>query len=332
LAAIDGAPKIWIPENVINRRNIHHIKKVRLGGILPHFQRALATTLFEHQERFPEIHEILNHGIVFPIIFQLDDFRGCLEHGYNWTTKSGETVVDTLPIMSFARQENCSYAFPIPSYKHFEYIELGHKSWENKFIEWESRYGNLTQKIPKAIWRGQCSSGGSHHRHIFITKSNFLNNQRFIDARPYNDEACPWNLKGEKYLAKRMATEDSMLYRAVLDIDGNSWSERFSRLLCYNSVVIKVGVFPDHDEYFMPSLIPGKHYVSADLRNFTQVAKLTVSNKSLSAMQTIVQNANTWCKTFMVSQHSFDFRQKFWLLTILSDVRRSPTRFLNSVK
>lgn len=93
-----------------------------------------------------------------------------------------------------------------------------------------------------------------------------------------------------------MSRTDSMLHRAVLDIDGNSWSERFPRLFCYNSMVVKVDAFLDHDEYFLPSLTPGKYYVAADLVNFTHVVKMYRRCKRL------FENANNWCRNFMVHE------------------------------
>jgi hypothetical protein len=42
---------------------------------------------------------------------------------------------------------------------------------------------------------------------------------------------------------KRMPFEEQMAYRAIIDINGNNWSSRFARLLCTNSVVIKVCVY-----------------------------------------------------------------------------------------
>ena len=41
-------------------------------------------------------------------------------------------------------------------------------------------------------------------------------------------------------LTDRMEFDDQMKYKAILDIDGNNWSARFPKLLCSNSVVIKV--------------------------------------------------------------------------------------------
>jgi hypothetical protein len=37
-----------------------------------------------------------------------------------------------------------------------------------------------------------------------------------------------------------MEFDEQMNYKAIMDIDGNSWTGRFSKLLCTNSVVIKV--------------------------------------------------------------------------------------------
>ena len=39
-----------------------------------------------------------------------------------------------------------------------------------------------------------------------------------------------------------MPFNDQMKFKAIIDIDGNTWSSRFPELLCTNSVVIKVCV------------------------------------------------------------------------------------------
>ncbi len=38
----------------------------------------------------------------------------------------------------------------------------------------------------------------------------------------------------------KMDQDDFMKYKAILDIDGNAWSARLGKLLCFYSVVIKV--------------------------------------------------------------------------------------------
>ena len=71
---------------------------------------------------------------------------------------------------------------------------------------------------------------------------------------------------------------DFMNYWAVLDLDGTAWSERFARLLCYNSVVIHIEVDNDLEEYFYfdgGELQPHVHYLPATLKNYTLVPSRT---------------------------------------------------------
>ncbi len=47
-------------------------------------------------------------------------------------------------------------------------------------------------------------------------------------------------LRNQTVLTDRIEFNDQMRFKAILDIDGNNWSARFPKLLCTNSVVIKV--------------------------------------------------------------------------------------------
>lgn len=47
-------------------------------------------------------------------------------------------------------------------------------------------------------------------------------------------------LSNQTIVAGHMPFDDQMKYRAIIDIDGNAWSSRFSKILCTNSVAIKV--------------------------------------------------------------------------------------------
>jgi len=44
-------------------------------------------------------------------------------------------------------------------------------------------------------------------------------------------------------IAEYMTFNELMQYRAIIDIDGNFWSSRFTKLLCTNSVIIKVCIY-----------------------------------------------------------------------------------------
>ena len=47
-------------------------------------------------------------------------------------------------------------------------------------------------------------------------------------------------LSNQTIATGHMPFDDQMKYRAIIDIDGNAWSSRFSKILCTNLVAIKV--------------------------------------------------------------------------------------------
>lgn len=90
-------------------------------------------------------------------------------------------------------------------------------------------------------------------------------------------------------------------YKAILDIDGNSWSSRFGLLLCYNSVILKVD--PEYVDYFhFKYLKPWIHYVpvNGDLSDLTKQARYVLDRNHSAVVQTIISNANAWCRQHMV--------------------------------
>lgn len=92
--------------------------------------------------------------------------------------------------------------------------------------------------------------------------------------------------------------DDFQGFRAVVDIDGNSWSERFPKLLCRNSVVIKVQ--PGQVDYFWPTLQAGVHYVATNLTMLVETVYDALSPKRDEDMMRIVANARNWCRRRMV--------------------------------
>jgi hypothetical protein len=104
--------------------------------------------------------------------------------------------------------------------------------------------------------------------------------------------------QGWLILGHFMPMEDFQNYRAVLDLDGNSWSERFPKLLCQNSVVIKVE--PEQIDYFWPTLQAGVHFVAANFSNLVSVVEYVIADAHQEEMQRIVANAHQWCRQHMV--------------------------------
>ncbi len=81
--------------------------------------------------------------------------------------------------------------------------------------------------------------------------------------------------------------------KAIIDIDGNNWSARFHTLLCGNSVIIKIQ--PDFIEEYYSELIPGWHYMPANLDNLTTVVEYVLDESNDREMHNVVRNANEWC-------------------------------------
>lgn len=92
--------------------------------------------------------------------------------------------------------------------------------------------------------------------------------------------------------------DDFQKYRVVIDIDGNSWSERFPRLLCRNSVVVKIQ--PEQVDYFWPTLQAGVHYVATNVSHLVEAVRSALSSEHEDDMKRMVANARKWCRRQMV--------------------------------
>ncbi|KAJ7584213.1 glycosyl transferase family 90-domain-containing protein [Mycena floridula] len=57
---------------------------------------------------------------------------------------------------------------------------------------------------------------------------------------------------------RKMLFSEAIVYRYVLDVDGNGWSGRFKRLMTSKAVVFKSTVYP---EWYMERIAPWLHYV-----------------------------------------------------------------------
>jgi hypothetical protein len=94
-------------------------------------------------------------------------------------------------------------------------------------------------------------------------------------------------------------------YKAILDVDGNSWSERFAKLLCMNSVVVKVE--PEFVDYFWHQIKPWVHYVpiKQDSSDLWEIAQYVVHHDE--EMHGIAKNARQWCQDNMKYERLIEF-------------------------
>jgi hypothetical protein len=148
----------------------------------------------------------------------------------------------------------CQSAIGIPSYEMW-FSFHSHKnssSWDATFAMYSEKYP-WNSKLKKAMWRGTTTY---EKRYMGVDLNETprgklvhlsLTNPGLIDAafvkliQQYEGQEDV--LANQTILAGRMQFDDQMKYKAIIDIDGNNWSSRFAKLLCANSVVIKVRTF-----------------------------------------------------------------------------------------
>ena len=132
-------------------------------------------------------------------------------------------------------------------------------TWHRTFKNHESKYP-WQSKIDRAIWRG--STTGTNLLFFDLPRAKLVKKSMsrpdIIDAG-FTSFVQGWEwqkLSNQTISANLIPFEDLMKYRAIIDIDGNAWSSRFTKLLCTNSVIIKVRANSDCAAlYFVITLI-----------------------------------------------------------------------------
>lgn len=218
------------------------------------------------------------------------------------------------PVLCYGITENCD-AFLMPSYTSW----MDARWTEQEYIErthcYDSRYP-FSEKIERAVWRG--STTGYTNPPLTPTSNAWLDLPRLkldLLGRAYPNELDTAIVRvvqfNEDHTAaisrllhhsspKQLHSEDYMRYRAIIDVDGNSWSSRFLGLLCTNSIVVKQR--SRYKEFFSDSIKPGYHYVEVEpdlsnlvhrIRNVLRMAKTEQGRLQLRKM---VDAANQFCR------------------------------------
>jgi hypothetical protein len=251
----------------------------------------------------------LAHGI--PFLAYYGDFTGCNRFNYNnasslaipSSSSTASSSVSSIPLFTTAAAVSCDYAIPFPNYQTIhDASTLSNQS----FALWKERYP-VASKIRKVVWRGSLTGNVLNDTH---------KSQRWTMLETYHNHSSGWFDVGATRLPKRhesqqldlssvggivtgMAMEDFQRYQVILDMDGNSWSSRFGKLLCYNSVVLKMK--PDHVDYFFYDLIPWVHYIPVnDMDDLLEKARFALDPRQASLVAEITVNANAWCQRRMV--------------------------------
>jgi hypothetical protein len=138
----------------------------------------------------------------------------------------------------------------IPGYEPWRLIRdlriSNRYSWGRRFMNIGRRYPWRT-KIEMAVWRGSTTG-------FWYPTFDDLPRAKLVKAGAIRSDifdvgftsfVMGWEEQMEELwnytrVANYISYDDLMKYRAIIDIDGNTWSSRFPKLLCTNSVIIKV--------------------------------------------------------------------------------------------
>jgi len=272
-----------------------------------------------HMELDPRLSELITQP--FPFVVDWSDFLFCERR------HKGSPFLAYLTFPKQMPGENCMLV-GMPTYA--QWLKYWHVTnatfWDQIFQEQHQKYP-WHRKINQAVWRGATTGEKVMYqdwRDLPRTKlvQYSLQHPDIIDAgfTRYNNrnEQEKEEIISAGLSKNFMEMADCQQYKAILDIDGNSWSSRFADLLCMNSVVIKVQ--PRWVDYFHPELKPWIHYIPVhkDLSDLAKVVNLVLSNNTQQQMKTIVQNANEWCKSKITgTQMTIDM---MWILISYVDM------------
>jgi Glycosyl transferase family 90 len=221
------------------------------------------------------------------------------------------TILTTpIPIFTLSAPLHCNYTFPVPTYETIIHTNVFEKQRKRRIISVSlvDRYINYHwwhQRNGRAVWRGS-PTGSINMEENVRWKLCLMSLQRpdLIDAKFVGTtQRWPQLINNTNLMGQRIDVRDMQHYRAIIDVDGNSWSGRFGMLLCLSTVVLKIQ--PSHVDYFYPELQPWLHYipVKADLSDLIEQIEFSTSTRNAKIVQRVIYNANQWCRNHMAMQH-----------------------------
>ncbi len=185
-AFVDSSSTFLVASQVYGRR--HNVRK-RFYILEPFLQQTLSLLLsskaLNHNYREPSffyLRQALHHGGL-PLIILADDFTGCLQDNYNYTTRTKSngkangtmahtsnvttiTTTTTIPFFTLSFSPSCPYAFAIPSYAVLQLLKPTSQDWNVEFEEMDQRYPWKNKKR-QAVWRGALSGLAKGQHSVF---------------------------------------------------------------------------------------------------------------------------------------------------------------------
>ncbi|KAL9184204.1 hypothetical protein ACHAXT_002290 [Thalassiosira profunda] len=268
----------------------------RTGMFVTLVQRAveMAKSLVKESPRL----KLITEGEL-PLIFDSNDYPWCGD--------------DLVPIfrLNAIKSTKCQHSWPAMSLTYFNdhtNLQLAESpyQWDDMMAEWDKTYP-WKRKLDKVVWRGRITGytykNGERPRQELVRYAR--NHLDIMDVKPSTTKS-------------RMAQDDFQKYKAILDIDGNAWSARLGKLLCYNSVVIKVE--PEYVGYWEKDIEPWVHYipVESDFSDLEKTVRYVVDPKNEEQIKRIIKNGQQFCRTKLtLEQYTVDM---LWTLMAYAEL------------
>jgi Glycosyl transferase family 90 len=269
---------------------------------------------------WPHLQRLIQKNQSFPFLAWYGDFQGCNYN--NWrrpvsldgavSTTTTTSAYESIPLFTTCARIDCPYAFPLPTYKTIQGSLETKAHWNRTLTEYAEKYPvRWEDKISKLVWRGSLTGD----------IQNFTNIRWRLCAKVHTSSPSEEKELYDIGLTKIPSRHDKLdldltpvgglvpglfpmaafqNYKAILDLDGNSWSSRFGSLLCYHSVVLKVD--PRFVDYFhYATLIPNVHYIPVyyNLSNLYEQTAYVMDPVNQVHVQQVIRNANAWCQEHM---------------------------------
>ena len=229
-------------------------------------------------------------------------------------------MVPVFRLNAIRDRNKCMHSWPVMSLTYFNdpsNVQLASSpyQWDEMMTEWDEQYP-WEKKIDKVVWRGRITG--------YTFKDGERPRQKLVQyARNYLDvmDIKPSTAKS------KMAQDEFQRYKAILDIDGNAWSARLGKLLCYNSVVIKVE--SSFVGYWEKELKPWVHYipVEADFSDLEKTVRYVMDPQNAEQIQQVIKNSQAFCRTKLtMEQYTVDL---LWTLLAYRELIVGSPDFLD---
>lgn len=272
---------------------------------------------------WPHLQRLILKNQSFPFLAWFGDFQGC--NYRNWRrpvrrdggsgvdrSVSTEFTYESIPLFTTCARIDCQYAFPLPTYKTIQGSMETTTHWNRTLTEYAEKYPvRWEDKISKLVWRGSLTGDIQNFTNIRWRLCAQVHTASTEEKELYDIGLTKIPSRHDK-LDLDLSQVGGLVpglfpmaafqnYKAILDLDGNSWSSRFGSLLCYHSVVLKVD--PRFVDYFhYATLIPNVHYIPVhyNLSNLYEQTVYVMDPTNQAHVQQVIRQANAWCQEHMV--------------------------------